>query len=887
MYKFNFAVLMLLLPLAIVHGASGTWTRSTSSVWELDSNWSGVAYPNATADDATFDDTASAFDPTLSTTVDVNDITFSNNSNSYTLSGGTIRLNNPGADIPTIQIGGSQTVSASNNFNLNSTALEITGSGSGLFTHTGTITTSGSSTISKSGNATFFINGSDNSATISNDTKWVINAGEIRIDGNSTLGSPTVLANDYITINGGTLAHSGTDKTTLNGFAGITVGASGATFHNRSTNNADFQFNAPVSGSSGGDINVVSDGTGYVIFNYNFSTGADGNLILGNSSGNQGRVAFKRLERIPSGNIIFNTDNLSNTTSTILRSIDADGGTISQNIVLERPGAGTDPRYEIQNNQSGQSILLSGNITSGTTYGSGNITYLDLAGADSSTYTLTGSNDFTGVQRIRFRQINGGASTMNLKLGNANAFNNLDELWFHQTLADGVTMRLVSTVTGTYTTNLTDQSGLRDNATIVIGGEHSTGNVTYSGTISLNKVHSGSNNTTLQLHAENSGTTSTFTGVISDNPTNFDLNVESTGNGRVIVNADNTYHGTTTITDGTMEIQHADALGDTGSATLTTIQSGGTLALNNASSMTIDNETLSLSGTGDSGAGAIDVVDGSHTISGAITLSADSSVDVSNADDILTLSGVISGSGGFTKTGVGSLVISNNNTYTGSTTISSGSLNLSGSIDGNLVINGGAVSGGTNASAVAAALTISSGSITANSDASTGIFNVTGGASSSWTGGSYIWNVSSGMGSSGTDADGNGYFEASGADDGSLYDIIAFSGALDFTGASAGSITLKLDNSDTYTGYSFNTPTEIKIATYGSVVNFNESFFNIDSSSFNDSVGSWWLNWGVSSHSGSLWLTYTAVPEPGTYFMLFSLLIFVTFRFFIFKKNRK
>ena len=55
-----------------------------------------------------------------------------------------------------------------------------------------------------------------------------------------------------------------------------------------------------------------------------------------------------------------------------------------------------------------------------------------------------------------------------------------------------------------------------------------------------------------------------------------------------------------------------------------------------------------------------------------------------------TVSGVISGAGSFAKAGSGTLILSANNTYTGDTTISAGTLTVSGTLaDTTDVINSG------------------------------------------------------------------------------------------------------------------------------------------------------------------------------------------------------
>lgn len=165
------------------------------------------------------------------------------------------------------------------------------------------------------------------------------------------------------------------------------------------------------------------------------------------------------------------------------------------------------------------------------------------------------------------------------------------------------------------------------------------------------------------------------------------------GSGTLYLSGNNSYSGQTSIySNGIVEVQHVNALGDTGSDTTTLVASGQTLALNVAG--TIDNEIFQIGGNGWGGAGAIDhkgAVD--TTLAGTITLSSSSTIDVSDANGKLTLAGVVSGAHSLTKTGAGILELTASNTYSGDTTITSGTLML-GASDvladaSDLVLNGG------------------------------------------------------------------------------------------------------------------------------------------------------------------------------------------------------
>src|SRR5205814_1944964 len=94
------------------------------------------------------------------------------------------------------------------------------------------------------------------------------------------------------------------------------------------------------------------------------------------------------------------------------------------------------------------------------------------------------------------------------------------------------------------------------------------------------------------------------------------------------------------------------------------INNAGTLQLQGVS---VTGEALTIGTTG----ATLQNVTGTNTWSGGVTLSATGTFQTDSTSQ-LTLSGVLSSTGGFIKAGTGTLALTNNNTYTGATTVSAG-----------------------------------------------------------------------------------------------------------------------------------------------------------------------------------------------------------------------
>ncbi len=190
------------------------------------------------------------------------------------------------------------------------------------------------------------------------------------------------------------------------------------------------------------------------------------------------------------------------------------------------------------------------------------------------------------------------------------------------------------------------------------------GDFAFTGTNTLNLgtgvVTLGGNRT-----VTTNASTLTVGGAVGDGSNGFGLT--KAGAGTLVFSGANTYTGGTTISAGTLTVNSGASLA---ASTSSLIVNGGALNLNNTAQT-----VASLTGTG-----------GTVTLGAGHTLTANSS----GSDKY---SGVIAGSGNLMMSGTGTLALSGTNTYTGITTIDSGTLSV-GSI--------GAASGTSNLGVAAA-----------------------------------------------------------------------------------------------------------------------------------------------------------------------------------------
>lgn len=177
------------------------------------------------------------------------------------------------------------------------------------------------------------------------------------------------------------------------------------------------------------------------------------------------------------------------------------------------------------------------------------------------------------------------------------------------------------------------------------------------------------------------------------------------GAGTVVLTADNTYSGGTTVSAGVLQVGSFGATGDIGSGDIT-VAPGATLAFSRTGTLVVEG-AISGAGTLTKNSGGTLVLAGDATHTGGTTVSigtlqiggggttgsltgnvAASGTLAFNRSDALSYHGLISGSGALQKLGAGTLTLTADHTFTGVTTISGGTLQLgTGGTAGRLASN--------------------------------------------------------------------------------------------------------------------------------------------------------------------------------------------------------
>ena len=371
-----------------------------------------------------------------------------------------------------------------------------------------------------------------------------------------------------------------------------------------------------------------------------------------------------------SGNATGNSVDFSNVTATYVQGGYSGSGSATGNSLAIRSGT-------VQNNAfggyvdsgsgeaSGNSVTFNGGSVANNIYGgmsaAGLVQSNSVIMTNGSAKWLLGgysnSGDVSGnsvnVSGGTLTGVSGGESNSGSATGNIVSISG-------GTVQSNVNGGFVASGSGKATGNIVNISGNADLSTATVAGGISSSDAFTGNTLNKNSdaaVHIARNFASVNFgysgnanigELDSTPTGSALSGVtVNTNANNVSFDgvisgsgsITKTGAGTLILSGTNTYSGGTTISAGTLSIGSDTNIG----SGTNTIGNKGTLLLSGNGTYTND-----------------------WTLSGAGSAIA--------TDNNNTLSGVLSGNGGLTKTGAGTLTLTGNNTYAGGTAINDGTL---------------------------------------------------------------------------------------------------------------------------------------------------------------------------------------------------------------------
>jgi autotransporter-associated beta strand protein len=710
------APLVGLAPAALAQNA--TWTGADGPIYTDAASWTPATVPTGTAEfsgstpnNSLIDVSGSIGSLKFDAGAAAYTLTVNNNTTSYTLNGAGVVDNSSHA--PTLTLTNtSDTLIFANSATAGDANVSISNAAilsSVIFNNSST-----------AGNAIIVINGTGSTLTFNGtSTATITSTGTVNFNNNSTAAGANITVTSGAGLNLNNSATLGSASAT---FDGATLTANNTTTLGSATinlkNGANLAFN---DNSDGGTAAVISDGSA-VIIDFSSSTGPnnDRKIAIGSLSGASAATTVY----LGADTVSVGGNNQSTTFSGIITDCNNDCQAV--NTPPNAPGV-------LVKVGTGTLTLTGANSYTGGTQINGGILSVS---ADNNLGAASGPISFNGGT-LQFGAAFSLASTRSITLNSGGG--GIDTNGFNITIGQAISGTGGLTKAGTNTLTLTAaetysgattisagtlalsgsgsisaSSGVTDNATFDISGTNGSNIVSLSGS---GGVTLGSQTLTI---TNGSGT---FSGVIAGS------GGLALSGGKETLSGVNSYTGTTTIANGAeldigtnqtaiaasgnVMVNGTLGLGSVG-GTLTSLSgsgsvAGGPLVLTNASGtfsgVISGTSTLTLNA-------GTEILTGTNTYSGGTTISGgtlqlgagstsgsvvgnitDNGTLAFDHSDNVTYSNVISGTGALTQAGSGSLIFTGAETYSGGTTISSGTLQVgnggtSGSITGNVADNG-------------------------------------------------------------------------------------------------------------------------------------------------------------------------------------------------------
>ena len=312
-------------------------------------------------------------------------------------------------------------------------------------------------------------------------------------------------------------------------------------------------------------------------------------------------------------------------------SVTFNGGSVANNIYGGMSAAGLAQNNSVTMTNGSAKWLLGGYSANGNVIGNSvNVsggTLTGVSGGESNSGSATGNIVSISGGTVQ-SNVNGGF----VASGSGKATGNIVNISGNADLSGAVVAGGSSPDGDAFTDNTLNKNS---DATVNIARNFASVNFGYSGTANIGELDSTPTGSALSGVTVNTNANNvSFDGVISGSGS-----MTKAGAGTLILSGTNTYSGGTTISAGTLSIGSDTNIG----SGTNTIGNKGTLLLSGNGTYTND-----------------------WTLSGAGSAIA--------TDNNNTLSGVLSGNGGLTKTGTGTLTLTGNNTYAGGTAINDGTL---------------------------------------------------------------------------------------------------------------------------------------------------------------------------------------------------------------------